>query len=236
MTTAGKTVENRRSLDRTVCYTRRHFMAKIVLGRGLGALIQTRVAPAEAAGRAGRAGAGARSSGRSRSTKSSAARSSRARISRRNRCRSWSIPSASRGIIQPLIVRKVDGHYELIAGERRWRAATTLGPRPARRSSCARRATGGAGTRADREPPARRPERGRGSAGLRAVGHEFYLRQEDIAQKVGKSRAAVANAMRLLDLDPQVQSWLTQDRLSVGHAKVLLGDQDQPTNSGCSPR
>ena len=49
------------------------------------------------------------------------------------------------------------------------------------------------------------------------------MRQEDIAQKVGKSRASVANAMRLLDLDPQVQIWVVQDLLSVGHAKVLLG-------------
>ena len=49
------------------------------------------------------------------------------------------------------------------------------------------------------------------------------MRQEDIAQKVGRSRAAVANSMRLLDLHPQVQTWVTQDLLSVGHAKVLLG-------------
>jgi ParB family transcriptional regulator, chromosome partitioning protein len=48
------------------------------------------------------------------------------------------------------------------------------------------------------------------------------MRQEDIAVKVGRSRAAVANAMRLLDLDKQIQIWLTQDLLSVGHAKVLL--------------
>ena len=54
------------------------------------------------------------------------------------------------------------------------------------------------------------------------LAEEFSLRQEDIARKVGKSRAAVANAMRLLDLDTQVQSWLTQDRLTIGHAKVLL--------------
>jgi ParB family chromosome partitioning protein len=51
---------------------------------------------------------------------------------------------------------------------------------------------------------------------------EFGLRQEDIAQKVGKSRAAVANCMRLLELHPDVRSWLAQDRISVGHAKVLL--------------
>jgi ParB family chromosome partitioning protein len=48
------------------------------------------------------------------------------------------------------------------------------------------------------------------------------MRQEDIAQKVGRSRAAVANSMRLLDLHQQVQAWVTQGLLSVGHAKVLL--------------
>ncbi|PYI58205.1 MAG: hypothetical protein DMC60_13605 [Verrucomicrobia bacterium] len=48
------------------------------------------------------------------------------------------------------------------------------------------------------------------------------MRQEDIALKVGRSRAAVANALRLLDLHPQVQVWLTQNLISVGHAKVLL--------------
>ena len=52
---------------------------------------------------------------------------------------------------------------------------------------------------------------------------EFGMRQEDIAQKVGRSRAAVANSMRLLDLHQQVQTWVMQDLLSVGHAKVLLG-------------
>src|SRR5207248_2385940 len=59
--------------------------------------------------------------------------------------------------------------------------------------------------------------------GYARLASEFGLRQEDIASKVGRSRAAVANAMRLLDLHPQIQVWLTQDLLSVGHAKVLLG-------------
>ena len=54
------------------------------------------------------------------------------------------------------------------------------------------------------------------------LAREFGLRQEDIAQKVGKSRATIANSMRLLELHDQVQSWLTQNRISVGHAKVLL--------------
>jgi ParB family chromosome partitioning protein len=54
------------------------------------------------------------------------------------------------------------------------------------------------------------------------LSNEFGMRQEDIAQKVGRSRAAVANSMRLLDLHEQVQTWVTQGLLSVGHAKVLL--------------
>ena len=58
--------------------------------------------------------------------------------------------------------------------------------------------------------------------GYARLANEFGMRQEDIALKVGRSRAAVANALRLLDLHPQVQVWLAQDLLSVGHAKVLL--------------
>src|SRR5207248_5669191 len=58
--------------------------------------------------------------------------------------------------------------------------------------------------------------------GYARLAGEFGMRQEEIAQKVGRSRAAVANAMRLLDLHAQVQTWLTQDLISVGHAKVLL--------------
>src|SRR5258706_15295596 len=58
--------------------------------------------------------------------------------------------------------------------------------------------------------------------GYARLANEFSLRQEDIALKVGRSRAAVTNALRLLDLHPQVQIWLTQNLISVGHAKVLL--------------
>ncbi len=126
------------------------------------------------------------------------------------------------GIIQPLIVRRVDSHFELIAGERRWRAAQSLGL--AKAPVILRQAT-------DQEVLELALIENLQRADLNVVEEarayerlagEFSLRQEDIARKVGKSRAAVANAMRLLDLDPQVQSWLTQDRLSIGHAKVLL--------------
>src|SRR5437879_2018143 len=126
------------------------------------------------------------------------------------------------GIIQPLIVRAIDGRHELIAGERRWRAAQEAGLdevpviiRSASDRDVLELSLIENLQRADLNPI----EEAQGYARLAG---EFGMRQEDIALKVGRSRAAVANSMRLLDLHPQVQSWLIQNLLSVGHAKVLL--------------
>ncbi len=126
------------------------------------------------------------------------------------------------GIIQPLIVRRVGARIELIAGERRWRAAQEAGLtqvpviiRSASDLEVLELSLIENLQRADLNPI----EEAQGYARLSS---EFGMRQEDIALKVGRSRAAVANAMRLLDLHPQVQAWLAQDLLSVGHAKVLL--------------
>ena len=127
-----------------------------------------------------------------------------------------------RGIIQPLIVRKVDGRYELIAGERRWRAARELGLAEA--PAIVREAS-------DREVLELALIENLQREGLNPIeeasayqrlSRDFGLTQEDISKRVGKSRASVANAMRLLDLDPDVQSLLKHDRISVGHAKILL--------------
>jgi ParB family chromosome partitioning protein len=127
------------------------------------------------------------------------------------------------GIIQPLIVRQANGRYELIAGERRWRAAQEIGLaevpviiRSANDLEVLELSLIENLQRADLSPI----EEAHGYARLAG---EFKLRQEDIAIKVGRSRAAVANAMRLLDLHPQIQTWLGQNLVSVGHAKVLLG-------------
>ncbi len=126
------------------------------------------------------------------------------------------------GIIQPLIARQVGDRCELIAGERRWRAAQEIGltevPVIIRRAndlevleiSLIENLQ-----RADLNPI----EEAQGYARLAG---EFGMRQEDIALKVGRSRTAVANSMRLLDLHPQIQVWIGQSLLSVGHAKVLL--------------
>jgi ParB family chromosome partitioning protein len=126
------------------------------------------------------------------------------------------------GIIQPLIVRQVGTRFELIAGERRLRAAQEAG---LTQVPVIIRSAGDMEVlelslienlqRADLNPI----EEAQGYARL---ANEFGMRQEDVAFKVGRSRAAVANAMRLLDLHPQVQVWLAQNLISVGHAKVLL--------------
>src|SRR6266446_352234 len=104
-----------------------------------------------------------------------------------------------KGIVQPLIVRRAGDKLELVAGERRWRAAQRVGLKEA--------------------PVIVRQASDQDVLELALIEN---LQQEDIAQKVGKSRAAVANSMRLLDLHSQVQTWVVQERLSVGHAKVLL--------------
>jgi len=136
------------------------------------------------------------------------------------------------GIIQPLIVRlataspsgggQTGARFELIAGERRWRAAQEIGlatvpaiVRSANDLEVLELSLIENLQRADLNPI----EEAQGYARL---ANEFGMRQEDIALKVGRSRAAVANALRLLDLHPQVQVWLAQNLLSVGHAKVLL--------------
>jgi ParB family chromosome partitioning protein len=136
------------------------------------------------------------------------------------------------GIIQPLIVRlatasrssggQAGARFELIAGERRWRAAQEIGLatvpviiRSANDLELLELSLIENLQRADLNPI----EEAQGYARL---ANEFSMRQEDIALKVGRSRAAVANALRLLDLHPQVQVWLAQNLLSVGHAKVLL--------------
>ena len=126
------------------------------------------------------------------------------------------------GIIQPLVVRSVAGKHELIAGERRWRAAQEAGltqvpviTRVATDLEVLELSLIENLQRADLNPI----EEAQAYARL---SNEFGMRQEDIAQKVGRSRAAVANSVRLLDLHEQVQTWLTQGLLSVGHAKVLL--------------
>ncbi|MFZ4683004.1 MAG: ParB/RepB/Spo0J family partition protein [Terrimicrobiaceae bacterium] len=127
-----------------------------------------------------------------------------------------------RGIIQPLIVRKVGEKYELIAGERRWRAATELqlpeAPAIVRQASDREVLELALIENLQREDLNPIEE----AMAYARLHRDFGMTQEDISKRVGKNRATVANAMRLLDLHPDIQVLLKQSRISVGHAKVLL--------------
>jgi ParB family chromosome partitioning protein len=126
------------------------------------------------------------------------------------------------GIIQPLIVRTVNGKYELIAGERRWRASAKLGlatvPVIEREASDRDVLEMALIENLQRENLNPMEE----ASGYVRLAREFSMKQDEIAARVGKSRASVANAMRLLDLHPDVQVMVAQSLITVGHAKAIL--------------
>ncbi|MHB8519194.1 MAG: ParB/RepB/Spo0J family partition protein [Limisphaerales bacterium] len=133
------------------------------------------------------------------------------------------------GIVQPLLVRARNDDFELIAGERRWRAAQMVGlaeapviVREADDTTVLELMLIENLQREDLNPIEE-------ALGYEQLISQFQLRQEDAASKVGKSRAVVANALRLLKLPPDVQSWVRDGRLSVGHAKAILG-LESPAN------
>ena len=127
------------------------------------------------------------------------------------------------GIVQPLIVRERRGRLELIAGERRWRAAQLLGLTevPVILREADDRAVLELALIENLQRENLNPlEEAQGYAQLV---EQFQLKQEEVATKVGKSRAVVANALRLLRLPAAIQGYIREGRLSVGHAKVILG-------------
>lgn len=127
------------------------------------------------------------------------------------------------GIVQPLIVRELADHLELIAGERRWRAAQLVGltevPVILRKADDAAVLELALIENLQRENLNPIEE----SQGYSQLMSQFQLTQEQVATKVGKSRAVVANALRLLKLPTDLQAYVRDGRLSVGHAKVILG-------------
>lgn len=131
------------------------------------------------------------------------------------------------GVIQPLIVRaRPEGGYELIAGERRWRATRQLAleevPIIVRQASDREVLEMALIENLQREDLNPIEE----AAAYLRLAQEFSLKQEEIARKVGKNRATVANTMRLLELASDVKDLLASGQLSVGHAKVLLALKD----------
>jgi ParB family chromosome partitioning protein len=132
----------------------------------------------------------------------------------------------SEGLLQPIVVRRHGDKFQLIAGERRWRAFQHLKLRsiPARvvEASDASAASIGLIENLQREGLNAIEE----AQGFASLVRDFDLTQETAAERVGKSRASVANALRLLTLDSEIQGYLSKSLLSVGHAKILLGVED----------
>lgn len=133
----------------------------------------------------------------------------------------------SEGLLQPVVVRRLsEGKYQLIAGERRWRAFQLLKIKtiPARLVAAGDSSSATLGLIENLQREGLNPlEEAYGYASLI---RDFDLTQEVAAERVGKPRASVANALRLLGLDGELQGYLAKGLLSVGHAKVLLGVED----------
>jgi ParB family transcriptional regulator, chromosome partitioning protein len=135
------------------------------------------------------------------------------------------------GLLQPVIVRPRDGGYELIAGERRWRAAERLGwPRISaivREVDDRTLLTLALVENLQRDDLSPIDE----AAGYRRLGEEFHLGHAEIGGAVGRDRSTVANLLRLLQLPPDVQVMVHEKRLSAGHARALLGLSDADRQS-----
>jgi ParB family transcriptional regulator, chromosome partitioning protein len=135
---------------------------------------------------------------------------------------------AQLGVLQPVLLRAVDGGgFQLIAGERRWRAAQRAGlatvPALVRESDDVSAVEQALVENLHRDDLTPLEE----AAAFQQLIEDFDLTHDEVARRVGKSRAAVTNTLRLLGLPPAVQHLLADGRLSAGHARALLGTPDR---------
>lgn len=130
------------------------------------------------------------------------------------------------GVIQPLLVEKKEKYYEIIAGERRWRAAKIAGlkeiPVVLKELSEQEKMEIALIENIQREDLNPIEE----AQAYKRLLDEFHLKQEDVAKSVSKSRSAITNSMRLLKLDERVQNMVAGEELSAGHARALLSISD----------
>lgn len=133
------------------------------------------------------------------------------------------------GIIQPLIVQKKNDYYEIIAGERRWRAAKLAGlkevPVIIKNYTDQEIVEISLIENIQRENLNPIEE----AMAYKRLLSEFHLKQDEVAERVSKSRTAVTNSMRLLKLDERVQQMVIDDMISCGHARALLAVDDKDT-------
>ncbi len=214
-------------------------MPRNALGRGLGALIREPEGPAPAnpavdPGHAAGHGAAAAAPARE-----SAAGPQQVDIDLiepspyqpRTRFREEALDELARsiqasGIIQPLVVRPVGNRYQLIAGERRWRAAQRAGLQKV--SVIVKHVPDELALEMTLVENIQREDLNAMEAAraFERLMDEFHLTQEAVAERTGKDRATVANAIRLLKLEPIIQDWIEEGKLSAGHGRALLAVPD----------
>ncbi len=130
------------------------------------------------------------------------------------------------GVLQPLLVQEKNGFYEIIAGERRWRAAKMAGlkeiPVIVKEYTDLEIVEIALIENIQREDLNPIEE----ALAYKRLIHEFQLKQDEVAERISKSRTAITNSMRLLKLDERVQQMVIDDMISTGHARALLGIED----------
>ena len=133
------------------------------------------------------------------------------------------------GVLQPLLVSDKKDYYEIIAGERRWRAAKLAGikeiPIIIREFSNQETVEISLIENIQREDLNPVEE----AMAYKRLIDEFHLKQDEIAERVSKSRTAVTNSLRLLKLDPRVQNMVIEEMITAGHARAILGISDPDT-------
>jgi ParB family chromosome partitioning protein len=130
------------------------------------------------------------------------------------------------GIIQPLVVRPVGNRFQLIAGERRWRAAQRAGLTKV--SVIVRQVSDELALEMTLVENIQREDLNaiEAARAFERLMHEFRLTQEAVAERTGKDRATVANAVRLLKLEQTIQDWIEEGKLTAGHGRALLAVAD----------
>jgi ParB family transcriptional regulator, chromosome partitioning protein len=134
----------------------------------------------------------------------------------------------SSGIIQPLVLRPIGSRFQLIAGERRWRAAQRAGLTKV--SAIVRQVPDELALEMTLVENIQREDLNaiEAARAFERLMDEFQLTQEAVAERTGKDRATVANSIRLLKLEPTIQDWIEEGKLTAGHGRALLAVADSP--------
>ncbi len=132
----------------------------------------------------------------------------------------------SSGIIQPIVMRQIGNRFQLIAGERRWRAAQRAGLKKV--PAILRQVTDELALEMTLVENIQREDLNAMEAAraFERLMDEFELTQESVAERTGKDRTTVANSIRLLKLEPTIQDWIEEGKLSAGHGRALLAVLD----------